>query len=77
MGDPLILLYSTVVVCIEIDDAVTLIERIHFYIKARRVYMGAKDVHSLFHISLSNVVEGDGLSVFHNIDLVSRRECRD
>ena len=47
--NPLIFLYATVIMGIQIRKAPILIKGILLYIKPRRINMRPKDIHSLFH----------------------------
>ena len=73
--NPLIFLDSSIVVGIQIDQALAFIERIHLDVQTRRIDMGSKYVHSLLHRLRAYMEKGDCLFVVLYIDLVSALEA--
>ena len=74
--DPLVLLDAAVIVRIEVAEPVALIERILLDVDARRIDVGAQNVHALFDRLLPDVVEHQRLAVVLGVDLIACFQLR-
>src|SRR5699024_10451604 len=66
---PLIFLDTAVIVCIEVGQLVTLIERILFHVYPRGIYMSTKDIHPLLQRTAADIEQRYALIHAHSIYL--------
>ena len=68
---PLVFLDTTVIMGVKISKASILIKGILFDIESRRIDMGTKYIHALFHFFLTDMKQGNGFVHPYRINLIS------